>query len=217
MNKKLLIACFMCAVLASAMVSNVFVKASDNESTEIKELECIRPYTQILEKLNEEFGTSFQFPTNQVLAQTGRDKSEVVQDILSTAVEDYEQLIRKEYAGDYVDLSGQSDVELKASTITQKAYYSGSNYVSIDALVYYADGENRYSSISNYGYGYTSAPYYVPYRISSNLWDNDTKCSVTISCHKMLNSSVSYDGWLEHKISAVFSANGGNTTGKVLS
>lgn len=216
MNKKLLLACFMCAVLASAMLSNVFVKASDNESTEIKELESIRPYAQILENLNTEFGTSFEFPTNEVLAQTGRDKSEVVQSILSTAIEDYEQLIRNEYAGNYVDLSGQSDVELMASSITQKAYYSGQNYVSMKATVYYADGANRYSSIDDYGHGYTSAPYYAPFRMTSNRTNNDKNCSAVFTCHKMLDSSVSYDGWVEHQISAVFSANGGNTTGSVL-
>ena len=129
MNKKICSAIFLCLVLVSVMVGSMDIKASDSDLIEISELPAIQPYTQILNNLNEELGTGFAFPTNDVIATAGMNRDEVIEDILSTDIEDYEQYIRDAYMG-------SDDNEIKATTGTQKAYYSSSNYLSIKATTY---------------------------------------------------------------------------------
>lgn len=205
MNKKICSAIFLCLVLVSVMVGSRDIKASNDDITEISELPAIQPYTQILNNLNEELGTGFAFPTNEVIATAGMNRDEVIEDILSTDIEDYEQYIRDAYMG-------SNDNEIRATTETQKAYYTTGNYLSIRATTYYADGASRYSSIDDYGYGHTTAPYYYPYHMSSSISADSKTCSVVFTCYKMVNSSVSYDNWSVHSITAVFRAGGGNIT-----
>lgn len=215
MNKKLFLKLFLCTFLINAIMVHTITAASIPEEQEISDLEGIKPYAQILDKLNQELGTEFAFPTNEVLERTGMDRSEIIAHIKSTDVEDYEQLIRNEYLRVYEDLSDIPQVELMATT--QKAVYSGSNYISISAVTYYADGETRYSSISSYSYGYSSTPFYKPISYEADLLSNSTMYSCVFTCYKMLNSSVSYDSWENHYIQACFCAGGGNTTGEILS
>ncbi|HAU85185.1 MAG TPA: hypothetical protein DCW90_06690 [Lachnospiraceae bacterium] len=205
MNKKICSVIFLCLVLVSVMVESMDIKASDGGLIEISELPAIQPYTQILNNLNEELGTGFAFPTNDVITTASMNRDEVIEDILSTDIEDYEQYIRNAYMG--IDSNG-----IKATTGTQKAYYSSSNYLSITATTYYADGASRYSSIDDYGYGHTTAPYYYPYHMSSSISGDSKTCSVVFTCYKMVNSSVSYDNWSVHSIAAAFRAGGGNIT-----
>lgn len=215
MKKKLFQKLFLCAILINAIMVGTITAASVPKEQEISEMQEIKPYAQILDKLNQELGTEFAFPTNDVLERSGMDRSEVIEHIKSTEIEDYEQLIRNEYLRVHEDLSDNLQVELM--TTTQKAFYSGANYISISAATYYADGETRYSSISSYSYGYSSTPFYKPISYNADLLLSNTMYSCVFTCYKMLDASVSYDSWKNHYIQACFYAGGGDTTGEILS
>lgn len=214
MNKKLFLKLFLCTILINTMMINVVTASPIPAVQEISDLEEIKPYAQILDKLNDELGTEFAFPTNEVLQKAGMDRSEVIASIQSTEVNDYEQMIRNQYLGIQEDLSDNSQVQLM--TTTQKAVYSGTNFVSISATTYYADGATRYSSIKDYDYGYNSAPYYKPTSYDASLLSSNTMYSCVFKCYFMLNSSVSYDSWKVHEIQASFYAGCGDTTGRII-
>lgn len=207
MKRKICSILFLCLMLMSMNVSNRVVKASDS-TIEISALPAIQPYVQILNELNEEFGTEFAFPTNEVFAKTEMNRDQVIEEILSVPIEDYEQFIRNAYNG--TDLEGYSQDAERSMTETQKAYYSSSNFLSIHAVTYYADGANRYSKIDDYGYGYSTTPYYQPYNMSYTISSNGQNCSAIFTSHSMLNSTVSYDNWRVHTHAAYFRAGGGN-------
>lgn len=223
MKKKIIQILFLCTILINAMIisAGTVSCASTTEEQEISELESIQPYAEILNALNTELGTSFAFPTNEALETAGMDREEVIADILSTDIEDYEQLIRNQYGNLEQGLtsgiiSGNEQAGLMSTTQTQKAYYTSSNYVYINATTYYADGTERYSSINSYGEGHSATPYYNPYDLDSSLSSNSTTYTCYFYCYKMLNSSVSYDSWTKHKLQASFVAGGGDPTATVL-
>lgn len=224
MKKKIIQILFLCAILINTMIisAGTVTYASDAEEPEISELESILPYADILDELNEELGTSFAFPTNEVLERAGMNREEVIADILSTEVENYEQLIRNQYGNfNQESSSGVMDnneqIVPMATTETSKAYYASStNYVSVTATTYYADGANRYSSIDSYSYGYTTTPFYKPYDMTSTISSGSTNVNCAFYSYKMLNASVSYDSWEPHKLTATFTAGGGNTTATIV-
>ena len=211
--KKIFSMSLFCIMLINALLTsgNAIVVTCATEETEISELESILPYVEILEELNDEFGTEFAFPTNAVIERAGMDRDEIIEDILSTSVADYEQLIRSEYNN--LNVSPSSGVLTSA---TQKAFYDSSNYVSITANVYYADGLMRYSTFVDYSYGYSTTPFYKPFICDRSLTSNSTGYNCVFTCYKMLNASVSYDAWTEHTLTALFTAGSGNTTAVVL-
>lgn len=216
MKKKYFPVLLLCIILVNVLFisGNAVTVTCETVEAEISELENIVPYVEILEELNDEFDTNFAFPTNAVIERSGMDRNQIIADILSTDVDEYEQLIRSEYA----NISVNQDVSL-LSLNTQKAYYNGSstNYVSISAYTYYADGLTRYSTFDSYSYGYSTTPFYKPFDCEKSLTSNSTGYDCLFTCYKMLNASVSYDGWAEHTLSAEFTAGGGNTTATVLS
>lgn len=223
MKKKIIQILFLCAILINTMImsAGTVTYASTTEEPEISELESIRPYADILDELNTELGTSFSFPTNEVLATAGMNRGEVIADILSTPVEDYEQLILNQYGNLNQQLSSgvinnDMPIGIMSTTQTQKAYYTSSNYVYINATTYYADGKERYSSINSYGEGHSTTPYYEPYDLAAQLSSDSTTYYCSFYCYKMLNASVSYDSWDPHKLTATFTAGGGNTTATIV-
>lgn len=217
MKKKYFPIILLCIILVNVLLisENAVMVRCETVQTEISELENIVPYVEILEELNDEFDTNFAFPTNAVIERSGMNREQIIADILSTDIEDYEQLIRSEYANVNTNIQNNSVLSLT----TQKAYYNGSttNYVSISANTYYADGLMRYSTFDHYSYGYGSTPYYQPFVCSRSLTSNSTGYDCLFTCYKMLNTSVSYDAWAEHTLAALFTAGGGNTTATVLS
>lgn len=208
MNRKICSVLFLCLVLMGVNVGNVVVRASNSSTVEISELPAIQPYTQILNELSEEYGTEFSFPTNEVIARTGMNRNQVIEEILSVPIANYELFIRNAYNG--TDLEGNNQNSVFSMTETQKAYYSSLNYLSIQATTYYADGATRYSSINNYGYGYSNTPYYEPFDMSYTITSDSKNCSVLFQSYYKLNSTVSYDNWRIHTHAAYFRAGGGD-------
>lgn len=208
MNRKMYSMLFLCLILMSVNASSNRVVKVSASMIEISEMPAIKPYTQILNELNQEYGTEFAFPTNDIIAITEMNRSQVIEEILSVPVEDYEQFIRNAYNG--INIEGYNQDTECSMTETQKAYYSSSNFLSICAVTYYADGANRYSSINDYGYGYSTTPYYQPYDMSYTISSDSKNCSVLFESHYMLNSTVSYDNWRVHTHAAYFRAGGGN-------
>ena len=127
MNRKMYSMLFLCLILMSVNASSNRVVKVSASMIEISEMPAIKPYTQILNELNQEYGTEFAFPTNDIIAITEMNRSQVIEEILSVPVEDYEQFIRNAYNG--INIEGYNQDTECSMTETQKAYYSSSNFL----------------------------------------------------------------------------------------
>lgn len=90
------------------------------QSTEFKDLDVMKPYRDIVEKVNHEFGqTLVRFPTNDELQEIGSSANEAYSSLINMSLDEYENRIRElcisalsmdtEEHYDYDDIQTSSD------------------------------------------------------------------------------------------------------------
>ncbi len=175
MNKKyatLLIACIIFGMTVFYYSSNG-VKAEEPLS--------LGDYQKELDRINQELGINYSFPSEELLKAEGRTPNDVEKFFQQMSIEEFRDYIytlvhieEDWYNGvdlnkpEYSDTNSEidhcyplnidnsqdnDDGEVRSYTYTQKFYYSGEfgNYFYIRSTVFYANGHDMYASIDKYG------------------------------------------------------------------
>ena len=147
------ILCLMSIFLVSTF--SLTANAEPNELKNIKDLPEIRPYQEIIDKVNLELGSEISIPDNMNIEEVLLDRDTIYNNIINQSLEEFEINIKNEYE-EFIDgtyQSGVSDDEgIRVSIPISENLNSDSNYIqplsiretlTQKHLLYNANGERR--------------------------------------------------------------------------
>lgn len=160
-------------------------------------------YLEELEKINNELGTEYGFPTEDMLDDDGKTYSDLVDFYTQMSIEAFRTYVYEahenatqvdEKAQIYQEVADETLIQPRAYPKTQRFYYdpSSSEYLYISAILYTADGEERYSYLTDWGYSSSSYPHYKAYDMTYSYSEGWTWVNCTFSCYKVVSENLIY-------------------------
>ncbi len=188
-------------------------------------------YQVELARINEQYGTDYCFPTNDVLRAEGRTIEDVEKYFQQMTLEEFhetvcnainEDLEREANLNEIPESEIVSNVSklnvvdgndvnrISSYSSEQRWYYSDSsyNYFYIRTTQYYADGYSRYISFNSYGDNMASYPCYGVTSCSTSI-SNDTR-NITCNFTYVKYISANIINANQYRINIVFTAGGGD-------
>lgn len=176
--------------------SGSIAKAETNE-------DALLPYEEKLEELNKELGTNYELS-----ATDGDTYDEVVEFYSQMTINEFEEYIRKAYAGETEDPEVDTGVIVPRSSSSQRFYYDGINYFYMTSTLTVENGVLRYSGIESTGSRVVSYPAYKMTSYNFEFQNNKRKVKGTWKCVKCIAKNVIAAG--SYTKSCTFEAGGGN-------
>lgn len=206
------IAIMLTFAMLSVLLCNIDAKADNliDYTEDIYEMDCMQPYLEIINEVNEEYGTEMAVPTEEIIASSGLDKIGIVNYYLKINIEDFKDFLIDLYTGSQTEGIEQAEDEVysngemehlnqadskecplpMSSPHIQRIVFKNGNYLFFEAIVYYAEGANRYSTITGYGYYRATSPYYVPDHLYYSYGNGQTEVTCSFRCYLYLSEGI---------------------------
>lgn len=187
--------------------------------------DALTPYREELAELNQKLRTSYDFPSEEQLAENGESYADLLKFYSSMTIAEFRDYVMDAYQGT-IAVEDQTSAENRAVAAgnrarmidvaepnsyssTQRYYYTLVNYnnLYIKATCYTGDGE-RYSNVNGYGESHTAYPYFDPSSMDVSYNTGRTKVRCTFHCVRFLAKNL-MDTELEPVV-VRFTAGGGN-------
>lgn len=192
--KRLVIVCLL-IILCVMRLTSVPVLADGNE---------LRIYLEVLDEINHELGTSYKFPTAEMLEKQGKNYYDLVAFYAAMSIDEFREYVYNahENAKNADNRIAEAQINMEETRVQQRAYHktqryyydpNNSNYVSISAILLTADGEERYSSITGWNYLGAEYPYYQPHAMTYTYYEGNTWVYCVYSCYKVVGANLISD------------------------
>lgn len=178
-------------LLCTILHTSITVKAAEDE---------LYRYRETLEKINEELGTHYSFPTQEQLKAENKSYNDLINFYTSMGINDFIKYVKKAYRnerlGIYSRLNYAQNMEDSISTVAydkiQRFYYDSkwNNCFYIDSTLYSADGKERYASINHYGYNNSTYPCYKPTSMTHSKSSDCTEVTCIFKCVKYVAKNL---------------------------